>query len=310
MKVNGCKISNICLSGKNLFVGSLNWLHYNGHLTAMMPVSILLTMMLIHGDRVNTPLLGIAYLITLIVYSNDRFSGADGDRTTNAERSEHLSRKKKYYPYLLASYLIVLTIVVLFFAKAELMGLAISVIILIAIGVLYTVSLKSVTKYIPAFKNLFIASEWGAATALLYGIFYDSCTSAFTLMFGAFIFLKIFNTSVFFDLKDIESDEPRGLKTMPVLMGYKNTLSLLKILAIISLLPIVAGVFIFSLPQLTLLLLPFSIIVYAVIRIAESNKGKPSKYYILAHLEYIMWPLGIMIGVIVIKVLNYLLAVL
>lgn len=301
MNFNEHKISIVGLSGKNLVFRLFDWLYYNGHLTAMRPAAILLTMMLIHGDRINIPLLSIAYLITLIVYSYDRVQDLDEDRATNAQRSEYLSRKKKYYPYLLSLYLIALASIVLLFATTELIVLAMSIIILVSIGVLYTISFKSVTKHIPAFKTILIASEWATSTVLLYGIFYHSFISIFTLMFGAFVFLKLFNSSVFFDIRDIESDGQRGLKTIPVLMGYKNTLNLLKLLVIISLLPIVVGVFIFSQPKLTLLLLPFSVIFYMMIRIAESNEGTPLKYYIPAHLEYMLWPLGIMIGIILIK---------
>jgi 4-hydroxybenzoate polyprenyltransferase len=295
------------MSIKNLLVGLISWFYYNGHLTALMPVSILLTMMLIHGDQVNLALLGISYLITIIVYSNDRYSGSDTDRKTNSKRSYYLGKTKRYSRYLLAVYLFILAFIVLCFARPELVGLAISIMLLITIGILYTVGLKSFTKYIPAFKNLFIASEWGVATAILYGIFYHTYLSAFTITFGLLVFLKIVNTSIFFDLKDIDSDGPRGLKTLPVLIGYRNTLNLLKILAVVSMVPVIAGVFIFSMPPLTLLLLPFNAIVYGVIKIAESNKGRPSKYYILAHLEYILWSIGILIAMIVINIKTYLL---
>jgi len=303
MNVNKNEQSYVSLSGKNLIFKSFDWLYYNGHLTAMRPVAILLTMMLIYGDRVSIQSLGIAYLITLIVYSYDRVRGLDEDRVTNAQRSEHLSRKRKYYPYLLSLYLVALAVIVLLYATAELIVLAMSAMVLVTIGIFYTTSLKSVTKHIPAFKTILIASEWATTIVLLYGIFYHSFTSIFTLMFGVFIFFKLFISSVFFDIKDTESDRQQGLKTIPVLIGYKNTLNLLKLLLIISLLPIVIGVFIFSQPKLTLLLLPFDIIFYMIIRVAESNEGKPLKYYIPAHLEYMLWPLGIMIGTIVIKVL-------
>jgi 4-hydroxybenzoate polyprenyltransferase len=289
----------------NLFVKSLSWLYYNSYLVSVRPACILLTMMIIHGDLINVPILAIAFLLTLIVYSNDRFSGLEEDRATNLERSELLIGKKKRYPYYLASCVVTLAVLVVFFIKTELMSLAIFVAILITIGVLYTVMLKNLTKHIPAFKSILVASEWGTATALLYGISYDSYISVFTLMFAAFVFLKLFTLTVFYDIKDIESDGSGRLKTVPVMLGYNNTLRLLTILTMASWTPLVVGAFLFSQPGLSLLLIPFSTFVFVAIGIMRSNHGKPSKYDLLVSLEYIMWPPGIMIVTAIGSVLNF-----
>ena len=291
-----------------LFVGSVSWLYYNSYLVAIRPAFILLTMMIIHGDRINIPILAIAFLLTLIVYSYDRFSSLEDDRVTNPERSELLIRKKKHYPCYLASCLGMLALLVVFFAKEELMSLAILVVILITIGILYTVMLKNFTKYIPAFKSMLVASEWGATIALLYGISYNSYFSAFTLIFTAFVFIKLFTLTVFYDIKDTESDASSRLKTVPVMLGHNNTLRLLTILTIISWTPLVIGAFLFNQPELSLLLIPCSAFVFVAIGNIRSNRGKPSKCDLLVSLEYIMWPTGIVIVMAIGNVLNYLLA--
>ena len=283
------------LSGKDLLIGWVSWLYYNSYLVAIRPASILLTMMIIHGDKVNIPVLAIGFFLTLIVYSYDRFSSLEEDRATNPERSELLIRKKKQYPYYLASCMGILAILVVFFTKTELISLVIFIVILITVGILYTVMLKNFTKYIPAFKSTLVASEWGATIALLYGISYNSYISAFTLMFTAFVFLKLFILTVFYDIKDIESDARSRLKTVPVMLGYNNTLRLLTISTIVSWIPLVVGTFLFNQPQLSLLLIPFSAFVFVAIGTMRSNHGKPSNYDLLVSLEYIMWPIGIVI---------------
>lgn len=291
-----------------LFVGSVSWLYYNSYLVAIRPAFILLTMMIIHGDRIDIPILAIAFLLTLIVYSYDRFSSLEEDRATNPERSELLIRKKKHYPYYLATCIGILAALVVFFAKTELMSLVIFIVILITIGILYTVMLKNFTKHIPAFKSILVASEWGATIALLYGISYNSYISPFTLIFTAFIFLKLFILTVFYDIKDIDSDASKRLKTVPVMLGHNNTLRLLTILTIVSWTPLVVGTFLFNQPELSLLLIPFSAFVFVAIGTMRSNRGKPSKYDLLVSLEYIMWPTGIVIVMATGNVLNYILA--
>ncbi|WP_048198638.1 UbiA family prenyltransferase [Methanocella arvoryzae] len=266
-------------------------------------------MMIINGDIINIPILGIAFLLTLIVYSYDRFSGLDEDRASNPERSELLMRKKKHYPYYLASCIGALALLVVFFSTTQLMSLAIFVAVLVSIGILYSVMLKNITKYVPAFKNLLVASEWGATIALLYGLSYNSYTSALTLTFTAFVFLKLFILTVFYDIKDIESDKKRRLKTVPVMLGYTNTLRFLTIMTILSWVILVMGTFLFNLPKLSLFLIPLSAFVFVAIGAMKSNGGKPSKYDLLVSLEYVVWPLGIVIVMAAGNILTYLSAV-
>lgn len=264
-------------------------------------------MMIINGDTINIPVLAIASLLTLIVYSYDRFSGLNEDRLTNPERSEILIRKKKHYPYYLALCIGIIVVLVIFFMKTELLNMAIFLVVIGAVGILYSILLKTLTRYIPAFKSILVASEWGAAIALLYGISYNSYSSAI-IIFTTFVFLKILILTVFFDIKDIESDAKRGLKTVPVMLGYNNTLRLLTILTIISWTPLVIGTFLFGQPKLLLILIPFSAFVFVPIITKKVYRGKPSKYDLLALLEYPLWPAGIVIALAIGNGFNDLLA--
>jgi len=299
---------NTSLTCKGLLVESVNWLYYNSYLTAIRPACILLTMMIINGDTINIPVLAIASLLTLIVYSYDRFSGLKEDQLTNPERSELLIRKKKNYPYYLASCIGILAVLVVFFTKSELLNMSIFLVVLGTVGILYSLLFKNLTRYIPALKSIIVALEWGATIALLYGISYDSYSSAITRIFTAFVFIKLFILTVFFDIKDIESDAKRGLKTVPVMLGYNNTLCLLIILTILSWTPLITGTFLFGQPILLLILIPFSAFVFVAICAKKSHCGKPSKYDLLVSLEYLLWPAGIVIVAAIGNVLNDLLA--
>lgn len=295
-------------SNKNLLVESVSWLYYNSYLVSIRPALMLLTMMIIHGDTINIPILAIAFLLTFIVYSYDRFSGLEEDRLTNPERSTLLLRKKQRYPYYLASCTVMLALLVLSFGRTEFVGLSTFVLILISVGILYTVVLKNFTKYIPGFKSVLVASEWGATIWLLYGISYDSYFSVFALMFTAYVFLKSFILTIFHDVKDIESDGRCRLKTVPVMLGYNNTMRLLTLLTIVSWIPLVIGAFLFNQPKLSLLVIPSSAFAFLAIHFMRSNHGKPSKYDLLASLEYIAWPAGIVIALAISNVVNYLMA--
>lgn len=267
-------------------------------------------MMIIHGDTINIPVLAIASILTLMVYSYDRYSGLKEDLLTNPERSELLLRRKMRYPYYMASCIGLLAILVALFPKTEMLNLIIYLVVLATVGILYPVVLKSLTKYIPGFKSILVASEWGATIALLYGISYNSYDSALTIIFAAFVFMKLFTLTVFYDIKDIESDAKCGLKTVPVMLGYTNTLRFLKIMTALSWIPLVAGVLLFGQPVLLLALIPFSAFVFLAIDKKKAGRGKPSKHDLLVSLEYLLWPAAIVIVTATCNILYYFEAVL
>ena len=53
-----------------------------------------------------------------------------------------------------------------------------------------------------------------------------------------FIFLRGIINVTFFDIKDIESDGARGLKTLPVMLGRERTLKFLHWLNIFAFIPL------------------------------------------------------------------------
>jgi len=102
----------------------------------------------------------------------------------------------------------------------------------------------------------------------------------------------------FFDIKDIESDGARGLKTLPVLLGREKTYKFLNALNIFSFIPLVAGVYLGIIPVFGLSLLGFYFYDLYYLRKAKFADGQSLRKisYTLADAEFILWPLVLLLG--------------
>ena len=97
-----------------------NELVYGGHLTALgAPVKVL-TVSILLNVPVNIPLLFIAYLAPLIVYSVDYYQSLDKDMATNRERTMYLAGKAGIFPYVIAFYVALLLVSLALFANSRL----------------------------------------------------------------------------------------------------------------------------------------------------------------------------------------------
>jgi 4-hydroxybenzoate polyprenyltransferase len=103
---------------------------------------------------------------------------------------------------------------------------------------------------------------------------------------------------IFFDIKDIESDGKKGLKTIPIKFGKEKTLELLQILNVISFIPLVIGVAVRALPVFTLALLSLYFYTFYYLKKAEELERKDIRFvsYALCEAEIILWPLLILAG--------------
>lgn len=93
---------------------------------------------------------------------------------------------------------------------------------------------------IPGSKTILIALAWGIVTALLpaistYGKFSLATIPAFLLSTGI-----VFARTVFFDILEMQGDRIAGQKTLPLLLGDKKTITLLKqiLIGLLVILPI------------------------------------------------------------------------
>ncbi len=268
---------------------------YAGYLTSLGCPAFVLSVSILLDTPVDWPVLAIAYLTPLIVYSYNYYEELDKDLATNPERAGHLKKKVSLYPLILGTYTVLLALLLIFYANVLMI---IFVLILLFCGIFYTILFKDLTRQIPGFKGIYIASVWALAGAFFFNFHYSLDWDAFSILMFLFIFLRGIINVTFFDIKDTASDKKLGLKTLPVIWGKKRTLKFLKALNIFGFLPLLAGVYLRIIPAFALSLLIFYFYDFYYL----DKAGKISKRslrmisYTLADAEFIVWPLVLILG--------------
>jgi 4-hydroxybenzoate polyprenyltransferase len=266
---------------------------YGGHLTALGAPMKVLFMADLLGIGLSAPLLLIAYLGALSVYSADYYRSIDKDRMTNPGRAAFLSGRAVERPYLI--YIALLLVSLALFANA---GLFITILALTFLGVMYTAAFKGVTRKVPGFKNAFTSGIWASGVSFGLLSYYSlSPGPAFALVF-LFLFMRSMGNTIFFDIKDIESDASEGLRTLPVLLGPWRTIRLLKALNVLSFLPLAVGALSGILPHYALFMLALAAFTHFNLGRSGVVDAKRSgyMYYMLADLETLSWPVLLALG--------------
>jgi 4-hydroxybenzoate polyprenyltransferase len=101
----------------------------------------------------------------------------------------------------------------------------------------------------------------------------------------------------FCDIKDMENDKKYQIKTLPVVLGKEKFIVVLHIINIISLTPILIGVYLHVLPLFSLLLV--ALIMYSVYYIQKSKRKETniqSLSSIVVDGEYVFWPFILFVG--------------
>lgn len=263
---------------------------YGGYLAALCSPAFVFSVSVLANIKVGLPILVIAYLIPLMVYSYDYYRDMDKDMATNSERAAYFNKKAKIYPFIMASYAVLLVSLLILFSNYELILFILATVL---VGMLYTFGLKGLTKKVPGFKNIYTALTWAIAGTFFIPLYYSmNLNLAFMLIF-LFIFLKCLPNIIFFDIKDIEGDKKEGLKTVPVLIGKENTLNLLRGMNIIAFLPLFVGVYLHLIPAFTLVMLVF--LAYSFHYMKKASNASADEMSIisqtLADAEFILWPL-------------------
>lgn len=275
---------------------------HGGHLAGSASASIVLTFGLINGNPLNLPLLAIIYMISLVVYSYGYYSDMDSN-FMDLERAVYLKQKAKTYPYIMAGYVALLAALIIIFEKN--IQLAIIIMILLAAGIVYTAGLKRLTKYIPGFRSIYVAAEWSLASALFYALYCEKSLFDISWPILGFVFLKFLINVIFSDMKDIKSDILAGFKTIPIVFGRKGTVKFLYLLNLISLLPIILGIYMGLLSNFALILVFFVIYDFYYLYKADKSRGAlDSKYYVLADFEITCWPVVVIISILLLDVIS------
>lgn len=267
---------------------------YGGHLLSLGATSIVLTVILLLSLDPNSLILIIPYLISQIVYTYNHYREINVDLDSNPERANHLEKQRAWISLFLLVYVISLIVLTI---TTNVMTLIIVFSIVIG-GILYTDYFKTLAaRYFAGFKNFYTSIFWSLLVFIIPFYYGLDISSQFIYLF-AFVFLRFIVSTIFFDLKDIDSDGRDNLKTFGVLLGKKRTIYFLQILNIISLFPILLGILSSSLPQAAFLLLITGIygLYYLSHALFLEGKSLRNLSYMVVDAEYILWAILAALG--------------
>jgi 4-hydroxybenzoate polyprenyltransferase len=166
-------------------------------------------------------------------------------------------------------------------------------------GIMYTEYLKRVP--LLGYKNFYTSLFWSMVVFLI-PLSYKSENFLPYILIAFFVFLKLLVNTIFFDIKDIKTDQEKKLKTFPVLWGKTTTLSILHLVNVLSLSPLLLGVNYQILPDVSLSLITTNIfpLYYLTYSYFVNEKSLRLVSYTLVDGEYIFWPLIVFIGKIIV----------
>ena len=265
---------------------------YGGHLLALGDAIAMYVIGVILGIPVTWHFLIIIYLCVFSSNLFNRSDEANHDKLTNPVRVKVM---KKYmdniYPITSIALLIVIGFI-LHFRGAEVLLLAVFIFL---ISLLYTMIFKKMTMYIIGFKSIVAATFYSMMVLLL--VFYHNfpINMAVILMF-IFYYVRIFISNAACDIKDIESDKKRGLRTIYIAFGERKGTWFLNIINILSGLMIAWGVYANLLPTFSLALLVT--IPYAIYYFYLNSKTNCKEFYTNAVVdgEFLFWLPFMLIG--------------
>ena len=265
---------------------------YGGHLLSFGAVSIVYAASILLDIRITWDFLLVVYLGTESVYLYNRFKEYKVDFLTNPERTEHIKKYVKYIPFIIFLMTFSAIVFVVYFNKISALTFGL---LLLIIGLLYSLFFKKITEKIIAFKSFFISLMW-SLLVLFLAIYYSAPINLALFLFSVFVFLRFFVSVSFFDIKDIKTDKQEGLKTLAVVLKQSTLWQFLSIIAILAVLPLIIGVYLRVLPISSLML--FLTIPYTFFYFKQLENKNISPYFlynVIVDGEFIFWPFFILI---------------
>lgn len=269
---------------KRIFKAIWNQFIYGGHLVSLGPIVIVLISSTINKININFYFYIIFYLIPFGEYLFDRYLGIGADTTDNPARTKYLLSYKKFIPFILIVCFLLTWIV----ASSQGLLIFILVLILQALGVLYSLNIKKITKKIVGFKNFYIAISFPLVIIVL--ILQNKNFSISLLLLYFFFVSRLLFSTTFYDIKDLLSDRQNGLKTFPVVLQKNRLIIFLKSVNLLSVLIIIVGVTFLSLPKISLVYTLTSFYSAYYLWLWEKNRSTIDK---LSNLwcdgEFVLW---------------------
>jgi 4-hydroxybenzoate polyprenyltransferase len=285
---------------KKLLNSIWNEFIYGGHVLALGAANIVFTSSVLLNSKITWDFLIIVYLGVYLVYLYNRYHEIDKDSLTNSQSVNHFKKYYKFSPLIVIACFIIIFAIQIYFRK-ELAALTSA--LMLALGIFYSLYLKKITKKIFAFKSIFVPLMW-ASLMLLWAIYYSFWPNHGLILVFIFIYLRIFTGVTFCDIKDIESDRIEGLKTFPIILGKNKTLLFLNIINILSLMPLILGVYLNLFPSFSLILSFTSIYAYYYINKLKNDNINISNFtQKVNYNENPLWLVYILIGLLLNKLL-------
>jgi 4-hydroxybenzoate polyprenyltransferase len=207
----------------------LDTLKFSSIILALTGGAGIYTSCFIQGIPCTPALIIIMVLVSFSVYNLNRKTDETEDEINHKERFSFTKKFEKHLFYsALISYAVALGICSIFGPALILVGL-----IPLISGILYSVPLFPEAwsfhrlKEIPVIKNLLVAGAWALTLALLPVYASGLLPGTPALLTALFFFNYVFMASVLPDIRDREGDAQVGVYTIPVLIGAKNTKTLL-----------------------------------------------------------------------------------
>jgi len=273
---------------------------YGGHLLSVGASGIILSMLLLLSLSISPALLLIPYLSAQIIYIFNHSYEIKLDKFSNPERVIYTHRNRNQLKILIPIYIMALLVSLLF---TNLLTFLFILFIVIS-GVLYTSKLKQfLTKHITGSKNYYTAFFWATTIFLIPLELQLPITPTYVYLF-IFIFTRWIINSVFFDIKDMKSDQIKKLKTLPITFGKNKTIFILHVINILTIIPIYIGIHFNYLPR-TIIFLLLTTYIYGFFYLQKSKKLNEKQLrklsYIVVDAEYLFWPILAILGKIINK---------
>lgn len=253
-----------------------------GFFTAISASALILSIAKILGWMIEWHFLLLVLLISIIIYFSN-FIGELKEDFLDATDEYRVMRKRK--PVLLIFVvLLTTTCLVLSMIWANYLS-TIFIVCFLALGILYTLGIKKLTKRVIGFKDFYVTICWNLII-LFYLLFYQYSLTTSVIIIIFLVLTRDFINVCFCDIKDIVTDRKNGLLTLANILGKKKLLLYLQLLNVISILIVFFGVYANYLPNTTLILIIAFVLTAIFIKIADLRKNFSTA---TVDAEYTIW---------------------
>lgn len=256
---------------------------FGGHLFATGSMAVIIMCATLFGIPFSWDILVTSYLMFYAIYLYDHSKGASSDELTNSTRAKYLQCKDRSTCLVIAaSGLLIVSLFIFSNIVTTFTG-----IVILVLGLLYGSYFKKLTKKIPAFKNIFVSMVW-AFMVLFVFVYYSLPVTYGALMLALFIFIRMMNIQILFDVRDVDGDRAEGLLTIPAIFGESRCPFILNLINHLSIFYIAACVLIGIVPVIAMAIIP--VFYYGagyINKVLRSKKNYLS--YVYAACEPIMW---------------------